>query len=168
MNYVGDELDLLAFYLKTGFWVAEAEGAGYFLSLILMSKELDPYFIGRADGAAVTKPRLRLTEWWRQILKKLENLRTECWTEVAYAFLSVGYKDQQNFEHQLKRLAKEVREGRTNHKDDWVAMVSGTNSPRQYGVIGFPYRGVAREERNNLIGEIAGRLEKAIRCSVRC
>ena len=46
MDYFGDEADLLAFYLESGFNVGEWEEGGIKVSLNMKSKELDPYFCG--------------------------------------------------------------------------------------------------------------------------
>ena len=77
MGYRGDELDLFALYIDTGFCLGEWEGTGHYLDLGLKSKELDPYFVGRANGVSVPKPTLRLTEWWRQSLARIEEVRNE-------------------------------------------------------------------------------------------
>jgi hypothetical protein len=109
MGYVGDELDLFALYIDTGFSLGEWEGTGRFLQISLMSKQLDPYFVGRANGVSVPKPKLRLTDWWRQILIRIEGVQNECWTEVAYVFLSVAYEDQQKFEQQFTELRTQIK-----------------------------------------------------------
>jgi hypothetical protein len=160
MGYLGDELDLFALYIGTGFCVGEWEGAGHFLNLALMSKELDPYFVGRANGVSVPKPKRQLTEWWRQTLARIEEVRNELWTEVAYVFLSVAYEDQQKFEQQFKELKGQIKQGRGRQKHNWVAMLSGTRSDRQYGIIAYPYRGTGREERNDIMCHAAVDLER--------
>jgi hypothetical protein len=81
-----------------------------------------------------------LTDWWRQILSRIEEVQNECWTEVAYVFLSVGYEEQKKFEQRFKTLTSQIKDGRTKHRHNWVVMRSGTLSERQYGVIGFPIR----------------------------
>ena len=57
----GYEMDVLAFYLDRGFNIEEVEFSGdSFVGLSLMSKQLDPYFVGQELGVAVDKPALRL------------------------------------------------------------------------------------------------------------
>jgi hypothetical protein len=159
MEYRGDELDLLALYIDTGFNLGEWESPGHFLNLGLKSKELDPYFVARANGVSVAKPRLRLTDWWGRILARIEEVQMECWTEVAYVFLCVAYEDQLKFEQQLKSLKNQIKSGRTRQKHNWLAMRSGTLSTRQYGVIGFPYIGITRQERNEMINHMVAKME---------
>jgi len=159
MAYRGDELDLFALYVDTGFGLGELEGPGHFLDMGLKSKELDPYFVGRANGVSVPKPKLKLTEWWRQTLARIEDVRNEFWTEVAYVFLSVAYEDQQKFEQQFSDLKRQVKRGLLQ-EHRWVAMVSGTRSQRQYGVIGFPHGAITRDMRNGLMKHAAAEFER--------
>lgn len=156
MHYRGDELDLLALYTDTGFNIGEVQSGSHFMELCMMSKELDPYFVARFDGVTVPKPHLKLTDWWRRILAQIERRQNEFWTEIAYVFLSVTFDDQNKFESDFKQLANKVRRDRTGHRHDWVVMLSGTQAPQQYGVIGFPYRDLSREERNRIVGHIVG------------
>jgi hypothetical protein len=160
MNYLGDELDLFAFYINTAFNIGEWERGGQFLSLGMMSKELDPYFVARADGVSVPKPRLRLTPWWRDILTRIEQRQIDFWTEIAYVFLSVGYEDQQKFEENFKKLRKQILSGTLRKKYNWVNMLSGTLSETRYGVLGFPYRGLLREERMDMMKHMAAEFEQ--------
>jgi hypothetical protein len=144
MSYRGDELDLFGFYLNNGFNIGELELGKTFVNLTMLSKELDPYFVGRADGVAVAKPSLKLTEWWSAILKRLEAAQMEFWTEMAYALLSVAYEEQFGFEKNLGTLAEKVERGRCTQRHNSVAMRSGTNGPREYIILGYPYGGTFR------------------------
>lgn len=129
------------------------------MNLALMSKELDPYFVGRANGVAVPKPTRRLTTWWRQIIDRMESVRTECWTEVAYALLGVAVEDQEKFAQQCKKLTTQIKRARAPHKHNWVALRSGTQSERHYGIIGYPHHGLTRDERNTIMQHAVAELE---------
>jgi hypothetical protein len=74
-------------------------------------------------------------------------------------FLSVAYEDQLKFEQQLKGLKDQIESGRTRQKHNWLAMRSGTLSAKQYGVIGFPYIGITRQERNDMISHMVVKME---------
>jgi len=51
MQYEGDELDLLSFYLDNGFNIGETEyKKNLALNLSMKSKELDPYIVGTSEG----------------------------------------------------------------------------------------------------------------------
>ena len=76
---------------------------GNFASELLL--KLDPYFVGRANGVSVPKRKMQPTEWRRQTLARIEEVRNECWTEAAYVLLGVAYEDQQKFEQQFNSKA---------------------------------------------------------------
>jgi hypothetical protein len=159
MHYHGDELDLFAFYLDTGFNIGEWEHGPHFLQLAMKSKELDPYFVARADGVSVPKPKLKLTGWWRDVLARIERVNSEFWTEIACMFLSVAYEDQQEFERSFRELKRQVEKRRATDKPKWVGMISGTKSKRQYAILGFPYKTATREERNKMVEQMAAAAE---------
>ena len=160
MKYHGDEMDLLAFYVENGFNVGELEDGDTFISIAMKSKELDPYFVARADGVSVPKPSLRLTEWWKDLLSKVEQIRNEFWPEVAYVLLSVAYGDQQKFERGFHKLADRVDRGQVKEKHNWMVLLSGTRAKRQYAVLGFPYKSIDREERNDMMKHMAAEVEE--------
>jgi hypothetical protein len=61
MRYLGDELDLLGLYLKTGFNLGEAEFQYNRWVLIEMSKPLDEYYTALDNNIIRKKPSLRST-----------------------------------------------------------------------------------------------------------
>ena len=159
-HYFGDELDLLAFYLESGFNIEDWEDGAMSLGLNMKSKELDPYFVARADGVAVPKPRLDLSPFWRALLKRIEEVKMGFWTEIAYVLLNVGRRDQNKFERELKKYIKLVRSGKIKQRHNWIVMLNRGGEARKYAVIGFPYRTENRDERNEMIRHIAGDLEE--------
>ena len=160
MRYHGDEMDLLAFYLETGFNIGEAESGGVFLGLAMKSKELDPYFVARADGISVPKPTLRLTAWWRDIILRVEEVEGEFWTELAYMFLSIGFPEQQKFEREFLKLSDKQEQGRLSDKHNWMELLSGTLAKSQYAVVGYPYETEDLEERNAMMRHMAASVEE--------
>jgi hypothetical protein len=160
MHYLGDELDLFAFYLDSGFNIGDWEEGKVFLNINMKSKELDPYFVARADGVSVPKPKLDLSDWWRVLLGRIENVKKPFWTEIAYVLLNVGRHDQNRFERKFRQLLKRVLKGRATNKYNWVVMLNKGAVDRRYAVVGFPYRVSTRDERNNMIKHIAADLEE--------
>lgn len=159
MHYHGDEMDLLAFYLDTGFNIGDWDRGEHFIQMTGKSKELDPFFVGRAHGVSVPKPRLKLTDWWRDILARIAWGKPKCWTEIAYILLSVAHEDQRKFEKSLKKLIGRIRHGKVAHRYNYVAMFSGTLAVRQYAIVGFPFSGATREERNQMMHNLAADAE---------
>ncbi len=71
-DYIGDEIDLLAFYLDTGFNIEEDEFKQQSISLFGMSKIFDPFFMKELPEKETPKPRRKSTKWWRSILHHIE------------------------------------------------------------------------------------------------
>lgn len=159
MEYFGGELDLIAFYLDTGFCLGDIEDGGSFLWLSLKSKELDPFFMARAEGLTVSKPRRCLSPWWSAILARIEEVRMPGWTEIAYALLSVGKESQGSFRMGFEQLREKVKVGTTGNKYDWIVVKNDTAPSRAYAIVAFPYRVSSREERNTMLGSIASDVE---------
>lgn len=156
MSYMADELDLLAFYLDRGFNIGEAENGEHTFHLVMKSKELDPYFMGLADGVQVKKPRLKLTKWWRDILGQLEKRKSKFWTEAAFILLSTSPEDQKDFEKKIQKLSGQIKRGTALKKHNWVLLVSGNFKKARYGVIGYIYRSKSRDARHDMASNITG------------
>ncbi len=151
IHYLGDEGDLLGFYLDTAFNLGDAETSGeYSFNLMLKSKELDPYFVGRERGVSVTKPRLKLTKWWRDIINYVIERKIDHWTEVGLLLLNVGYEEQRGFERKFKSLSSRVKLGLTKEKYNWVSLETAPKD-RSYLLAAFPYLTRDRTERNEIM-----------------
>lgn len=151
IRYLGDEGDLLGFYLDTGFNLGEAETSGeYSFNLMLKSKELDPYFVARERGVSVQKPRLRLTKWWRDIIDYVIKRKIDHWTEVGLLMLNVPYEEQRSFERQFKTLSSRVKFKLPKEKYNWVSLETAPKD-RSYLIAAFPYLTRDRIERNDMM-----------------
>ena len=157
VEYHGDESDLLALYLESGFNIPEWEEEKIFVSIATMSKQLDPFFTAAADGVSVPKPRLDLTDWWRATIARLELRQQPHWTELAFALLCVLPADQRRFETELKELAAQVRAGTAPQKHNWVVL-HYENSGRRYAFVGYAYREEPADLRNQMLQGVAGEL----------
>lgn len=154
IDYHGDELDLLGFYLDNGFNIGEKEyDKDLTLMMTLKSKELDPYFIGSREGKKVAKPSLSMTQWWRDILIRISEVRTEGWIETGFILLNTTKKDQEEFEREFKRLFHQVKGGKVEKEHNFVVWRSGP-SRRQYVIAGYPYTTSALEERNSIMSDL--------------
>ena len=154
LNYEGDELDLLSFYIENGFNIGEAEyNNEIMIDLILKSKEIDPYFEGIDRGVKVNKPGLEITEWWKDILDKIAKKRPKNWLETSFILLNSTKKDQKKFEKTFQGLKKRVRTGKVEKNHNWVTFLFGPKR-KSFAVIGYPYVIADKEERNNIIMNI--------------
>ncbi|QGW80942.1 hypothetical protein [Variovorax paradoxus] len=153
MNYEGDELDLLGFYLENGFNIGDTEySQDLVLNMVLKSKELDPYFIGSREGHPVPKPRLAMTHWWDAILNRVNEAKFEGWLETGFILLNTTREDQAKFEVEFKKLARQVQEGTASRPHNWLIWASGPKR-RRYVVVGYPYVVDDKEQRNSILGE---------------
>lgn len=154
MEYEGDELDLLGFYLDNGFNIGDHEySRDVVINIGLKSKELDPYFVGMNDGFSVLKPELSMTKWWKDLLNGLHERKTEGWLETCFVLLNTTKEDQEQFERMMEKLKSRIRKGRLEKPHNWVILLSGPER-RRYAIIGYPYTTSDKELRNSIIAEI--------------
>lgn len=111
-DYIADEIDLLGFYLKTGFNVGDLEFKNAHLVLVGESKPIDDYYEARRNGANVAPPSCQLTPWWRDIIARLAGQKPLRWIEAAVTLLSARIDEQQEFERRMKGLVADVRKHR--------------------------------------------------------
>lgn len=76
IDYMADELDLLAFYLQTGFNFGDTNFNNTFLQLYGASEEiLDSYLITEHLEEQNPKPLPRRTKWWQDIIGRIDDLK---------------------------------------------------------------------------------------------
>lgn len=154
-DYIGDELDLLAFYLHTGFNIGEAEFDSSVLQLGNSSEIIDPYFSNlfsiSESKKRIKKPTPRRTNWWQEIIDWLEYNKTPGWTIMSQTLLNLSFEDQLQFEKNFKTAKMNCKKG---FKDTVVVMGVGPEQRRSI-LIGIAYRNLTREERKDLINSIA-------------
>lgn len=154
VDYEGDELDLLGFYLDNGFNIGDAEySKDMAINMSMKSKELDPYFVGSREGIEVAKPELAMTKWWKDLLYTISDRKTEGWVETGFILLNLTIEDQTEFEAKFKELMLKIGNGQVTKPHNWVAFLSGPER-RRYLIAGYPYTTTQKEERNGVISEI--------------
>lgn len=147
-DYEGDELDLLAFYIDTGFNIGETEFDGTRLYLWAMSKLFDPYFMGWWSGQDAPKPRRRLTRWWKAILRQIERRRVPRWTELGSILLNVSYDDQVKFKKGFNRIQRNVqRHWQQPGHHNFIVLLNGPPQRRD-AIVGLAYKRVTKKQRN--------------------
>lgn len=109
MQYRGDELDLLGFYLETGFNVGEEEFEPREWIISGMSEKVDEYYVALDQGIVRKKPSLGLIKWWEDIQLRIEQRCPYRWSEVAVMLLNVSLDDQRKTERGFKRITRNVK-----------------------------------------------------------
>jgi len=151
----GDELDLLAFYMDTGFNIGEAEFDGTPLFLYGLSPEFDAYFMGQWTGETAPKPERRLTPFWRDMLSRLQMRSPTGWLDIAYHLLCVAYEEQKEFESELLRREEAVRANPSDpSRKDMVNLCNGPPQ-RRVAIVGLAYQGLDRNARNERLSAAA-------------
>jgi hypothetical protein len=153
VEYIGDELDLLGFYLDTGFNMLHMESEKIMLNLMLKSKELDPYIIAHAQGQILPKPELKMTQWWKDILMRLENKKIDRWTEIIYILLNTNIENQKEFERRIKETIQQTKNKELKLEHNWISFRTSVVQ-RQFSIVGYPYQEKYLKERDNIFQEI--------------
>ncbi|RPJ78810.1 MAG: hypothetical protein EHM20_03010, partial [Alphaproteobacteria bacterium] len=144
-KFIGDEMDLLSFYIDTGFNIGEDEYSGQPLHLWGMSEDFDPYFMKTYTGKNISKPRRHLTKWWRSILEKLEERQTPRWSELGVILLNVTHKDQDKLEREFIKRQNYVRKESDWKKKNAVILTNGPKQ-RKDGVVCIAYKQISIED----------------------
>lgn len=108
-SFLADEMDLLAFYMLSGFCLRGAAAKRAHLQLWGHSHELGPYFQQLWAGKAPEKPRRRLTRWWTALIRRLEERRMPGWTRMGLVLLNATYDEQAAMESALRRRLRQAR-----------------------------------------------------------
>ena len=153
IRFQGDEMDLFGFYLDNGFNIGETEyDDSIYLDLTLKSKEIDPYVIGKHRGVNVEKPFLEKTEYWNDILGKLDGKGNK-WLMASFILLNLPKEDQFQFEKNVNKLKKMILDKKCQKEHNWMEMICGPKR-RQYVIIGYPYQDISKKKRNEVAADI--------------
>lgn len=155
-DFIGGELDLLDLYLDTAF-VIDSRASESVLFVGGRSKKLDAYFLRHSTGVNLLPPQLRMTQWWRDILSRVEELEAPGWLEMGMALLGVSNDDQRRLEKRFQKTKKTVlKHGHTPHHEDVLYMTCGTPQNRE-AIATLACRCLSREERYELAQQVGYR-----------
>ena len=147
-------MDLLAFYLDTGFNLGKKEFEDkWYFNLVLKSKELDPYIINNASGIESKKPQMNLTKWWKDILDFIDKRKPEKWLETSYVLLNLNNEEQVEFENLFKSQIQNIKDRKTTYKHNWI-IFSSADPQRRFVVIGYPYLNTKINEQNLMMQDM--------------
>jgi hypothetical protein len=151
----GEEMDLLGFYLVSGFNLgpAEFDPVPNRMQVFGLSDPIDTYHYKVEAGIQADKPRVRRTEWWEQLLSRVEDVRAPRWSELGVAICNVAYEDQIAFEEAFTELQLAVNDGRRN-RTDFVFFENGPPERRNY-FVGLVTSRQSREARNQELADAA-------------
>jgi hypothetical protein len=109
-QFIGDELDLLALYLKTGFVVPPARGPEPVVLTVYGLSDFLRFYqrFGSEDKRSLEPPRL-VTGTWTRALERLADRRPPFWTDLSYDLLNIELASQELFLDDIRRLRRKVR-----------------------------------------------------------
>lgn len=130
---IGDETDLLGFYLLTGFNLGDAEFGAELqrMRLIGLSDAIDTYHYAVEAGKEPEKPQVRRTKWWEALLSTVELRAGPKWTELGLALCNVAYDEQREFETAFEELRSSIQKGQRS-ATDFVLFANGPTERRDY------------------------------------
>lgn len=153
-DYKGDELDLLGFYLQSGFNIGEAEYSGHHFALVTMSKPIDRYYTALEEGIVTNKPAPKMTRWWKDICAKIEARNFHQWSDIANVLLSVSLDDQEAIARKFKQITKNVHKNwRVRGHNCAIVMIPHRKRPDALAVVAFKERD--KESRHTRMENVA-------------
>jgi len=152
--FFGDELDILVFYLETGFNIGESEFNNEVLFLQGNSIKLDEYYLFHKKDRNVLKPTARRTPFWNDVIERFEKIQKLGWTEMAYSLLNISYEDQIKIQEAVERQSKIViRDWGKPKLNNAVMLVNGPPQRREI-FVWFLYLDMPKEEREKQVRNI--------------
>ena len=92
---VGDELDYLGLYLRSGFGMSGADAPDAKIMLNGLSEPIDRYYLSAHAGVSVPKPAPGMHLELGCIIGEIQKRRVPGWTTVALDLLRIGDLDEQ-------------------------------------------------------------------------
>lgn len=107
LSFIGDEIDLLALYLKTRLFIKVDPGTVF--HGIGESTVFEEYYLNSFAGIKTKKPTMPLTNRWNNAVRWLEKSNIVGWTKLALIFLNVPIREQQKIESKLLKITKNLK-----------------------------------------------------------
>jgi hypothetical protein len=151
LEFVGDEVDILALYTDTGFDLGPMEEEPSRVMIPALSGDIDRHYM---NPHVRKKPARRFTNSWLRLLTTLEQRGFEGWSEVSFVLLHASYDTQRRVTSLLKRTTQAVGARRVP-----TQFVIGTVGPPQdlMGLAFLVFRDLSRDERNRMGDQGLGR-----------
>lgn len=152
---LGDELDYLGLYLKSGFNLGALERGEYHVAISGMSGPIDHYYTSRDAGVAVPKPQPKVHPYFMTVLREMARRDFESWTTASLDLLRSGsFDEQKSAVGGMERLRGNVRR---NYRDPAheCCMIIIPPEGREGIVMFYVYNDAAREKRNDIVSQLA-------------
>ena len=145
---VGNELDYLGLYLRSGFGMSGANAPDAKIILSGLSEPIDRYYLNAHAGVAVPKPAPGIHPELGSMLGEIQTKRVQGWTTVALDLLRIGDLDEQR--KLFDAVASLRRKVKKTHRDPkhTCSMVFAPHSSAVSCILFYVYPEVLREIRH--------------------
>jgi hypothetical protein len=157
MKHSADELDLLGFYLHTGFNIGETEFSGQHVQLVAFSEKIDEYYTSADNGIQRKKPSPKLTKWWKDILNRMEARGFHQWTDTANIILSLSFEEQVKATTSFKKIKKNVFKN-WRQKNHLCSVIMIPTVHRSSALALYAFRDREKEKRHQRMKNIADQI----------
>jgi len=144
-EFLADEHDLVAFYLRDGFGMSEVEEGKVWLNVYGMSDTLRNYYSRSPGRQRPQKPRPHRSDLWRRWIDEVSRHKPAKWVTMARMLLDVDYPSQMAIAEQAKQKAAEVRKSPSRSAVRAVIIPTGPTQRRGV-VVPVYYKGLGMDE----------------------
>lgn len=158
-KFRGDEIDLLTFYLKTGFAICEAEYKQKEIIVISgLSTEIDPYLL--RGETFEPRPCRYISSMWNELQCEFERRNFKGWTLLSCMLLDHDREAMDTVELQFPELMKEATSNKSSNDKQDVLILTTTQSPQCNTIIFIAGNRLTKEVRNMRIQQAVNTLPK--------
>jgi hypothetical protein len=151
INFVGDELDFMGFYMTTLFNMGNIhdENPGQFV-ISQMSLSIDNYYMSKDEGIVIDKPQPKISKLFKRIFSQLEKRNTPQWTEIGVILNRFSPDDQLKLESYFSKCKKIVnRTWQVKGHNNTIVLIPPSSS--EYALAYLLYKDENANRRNEFI-----------------
>ncbi|MEP3246754.1 MAG: hypothetical protein ABJN40_22875 [Sneathiella sp.] len=132
-DLLGDELDFLGLYMNSAFNLAALAGEADLFNASGMSSTIDEYYEAVSAGIKKPKPKMQLRPLFRNIVKRLSEIKQPGWTLLVFHLLECADPSEQKaVERSLMKLRRHVQK---NYRDSKHTCTMVIKPPEQRKAI---------------------------------
>jgi hypothetical protein len=154
-DLLGDELDFLGLYMSSAYNLAALAGEADFFNVSGMSSTIDEYYEAVSAGIKKPKPEMQLRPLFRDIVKRLSEVKQRGWTLLGFHLLECADPSEQRaVERSLMKLRRYVQK---NYRDPThtCTMVIKPPEQRKATVMFYLFPKKLRGEHRAIMAQLA-------------
>lgn len=153
----GDEHDLLALYVDTGFNLPVLDDPDTFIAfdVPLAKKHVDPFLEGLFYGRKrLERPQRRLQTAWQNLLRQLQTNRPPDWVSIGMALLDASANQQHDMLEWIRRTVRTVQAADGPSPIEWRRLEVGLSYWRST-IVAIVTKNLAPEGRASFVADFA-------------